>query len=125
MAETLPTFRALQALSAVWMRCCILRLALFWKPFPHSCVHVPVVLQTVTSEVLPGLRTLIGSLPPVDVQVLLQYQLILSAFIQSALIPYSAENRREMQAIPYENAADLENTLNAVRQRLDAQPTIV
>ena len=38
----------------------------------HSCVHVPVVLQTVTSEVLPGLRTLIGSLPPVDVQVLLQ-----------------------------------------------------
>lgn len=59
------------------------------------------------------------------VQVLLQYQLILSAFIQSALIPYSAENRREVQAIPYENAADLENTLNAVRQRLDAQPTIV
>ena len=59
------------------------------------------------------------------VQVLLQYQLILSTFIQNSLIQYSSEDDHEVQAIPYENAADLENTLNAVRQRLDAQPTIV
>lgn len=54
------------------------------------------------------------------VQVLLQYQLILSTFIQNSLM-----NNSEVQAIPYENAADLENTLNAVRQGLDAKLTIV